>query len=122
MLRFHALVEGKSGEAACSLRVTFDQAMQALETFPRMFIEPDGSFVWTGDTAAGDRFQVDGNLIDCGPSLAYVELKGHCAVEQFEALLAALGWPQQELLFQLLDQGVLLDEREFRLLAGGGDV
>lgn len=122
MLRFHALVQGKSGEAACSLAVTFDEALQALATFPRMFIEPDGSFVWTGEAADDARWQVDGNLIDCGPSLAYVELKGHCAVEQFDALLAALGWPQQQLLFQLPDQGVLLDESEFRLLAAGGDV
>jgi hypothetical protein len=120
MLRFHVLVHGRSGEAAGPLGVTFDAAYEALAVLSRMFIEPDGSFVWTGVTIEGEAWQVDGNLIDRGESLAYVELKGHCPEAQFDMLLKALGWPGESLLFQLVEQGVLLEEESFRLLAAGG--
>ena len=83
---------------------------------PRLFIEPDGSFVWTGEEA-GQSWQVDGNLIDRGDFLAYVELKGRCPEEQFDELLTASGWPQSPLEFQLPRRGVTLNEAEFRALA-----
>lgn len=120
MLRFHVLVHGRSGGAAGPLCVTFDAAFAELSAFPRMFIEPDGSFVWTGATTGGEAWQVDGNLFDRGESLAYVELKGHCPEAQFDMLLKALGGPGLSLLFQLPEQGMLLEEESFRLLAAGG--
>jgi hypothetical protein len=118
MLRFHILIHGSSPSGPSPLPVTFDAAYAALAELPRMFIEPDGSFVWTG--AADDRsaWQVDGNLIDQGATLAYVELKGACPEERFDTLLKALGWPAQPLLFQLPSEGVLLDEPAFRLQGG----
>ena len=92
--------------------------MQTLGALPRMFIEPDGSFVWTGTTPEGERWQVDGSLIDRGDVLAYVELKGSCPEEQFNQILHALGWPQATLDFQLPRRGIILPEAEFRRLAG----
>jgi hypothetical protein len=65
----------------------------------------------------GEAWQIDGNLIDRGDSLAYVELKGRCPKEQFDRLLAAFGWPQAALSFQLPQRGLLLSEAEFRQLA-----
>jgi hypothetical protein len=112
MLQFHVVVQGP--HAAAGLPVTFDAALEALERLPRMFIEPDGSFVWRGTAADGTIWQVDGNLIDQGPCLAYVELRGICADEQFDALLTALGWPAAELVFQLPSEGLFLSEAEFR--------
>ena len=82
-----------------------------------MFIEPDGSFVWRGTTLAGEAWQVDGNLIDRGDVLAYVELKGCCPVERLDEILRALGWPESPLAFQLTQRGVTLEEAEFRRLA-----
>lgn len=117
MLKFQASVYGSENDAAGPLRVTFEAALAALESLPRLFIEPDGSFVWTGVTNDGQPWQVDGNLIDRGERLACVELKGSCPDLQLDMLLAALGWPQEKLLFQLVQRGVRLDEMAFRQLA-----
>src|SRR5262245_38010588 len=112
MLRFEASIYGS--DRAAPLAVTFDQALAALARLPRLFIEPDGSFVWAGETADGAKWQVDGNLIDRGDVLAYVELKGMCPPDQFDVLLTCFGWPTATLAFQLPQRGVFLDEAEFR--------
>ena len=97
--------------------VSFDAALAALEALPRLFIEPDGSFVWAGPAPDGQPWQIDGNLIDRGDCLALVELKGSCPSQQLDQLLKALGWPQAGLVFQLTQQGVFVDEAAFRTLA-----
>jgi len=97
--------------------LTFDAALAALEKLDRLFIEPDGSFVWAGVAGDGRAWQVDGNLIDRGDCLAYVELKGRCPEEQFNQVLMALGWPEVPLVFELTRRGVVVDEEEFRRLA-----
>jgi hypothetical protein len=117
MLRFQVSVYGDS--LASALPVTFDQATAALQLVERLFLEPDGSFVWTGSTADGEVWQVDGNLIDRGDALAYVELKGYCPDEQFARLLTAFGWREAPLTFHLQQCGVMLSEAEFRKLAAG---
>lgn len=115
MLTFNTTIQGPGSFGALS--VSFDAALAELAKLPRMFIEPDGSFVWRGTAEAGGPWQVDGNLIDQGAVLAYVELKGCCPVEQFEQVLAAVGWPENRLAFQLPRLGIVLDETEFRRLA-----
>jgi hypothetical protein len=117
MLRFHASVHGSEHADPGPLAISFDAALAALESLPRLFVEPDGSFVWTGTGPNGQPWQVDGNLIDRGECLAYVELKGSCPTEQFDALLRTLGWPAARLLFQLTQQGIFLDEPAFRIRA-----
>jgi len=97
--------------------VTFDDAQAMLAKFDRLFIEPDGSFVWAEVAGDGQGWQVDGNLIDQGDCLAYVELKGRCPEERFEQFLTALGWPGVPLVFELTRRGVVVDEQEFRRLA-----
>jgi hypothetical protein len=104
-------------ENTCPLPVTFDQGTASLQLLERLFIEPDGSFVWTGSAGDGEPWQVDGNLIDRGDALACVELKGRCPEEQFDRLLAAFGWPRAMLAFHLPQRGVLLSEANFRALA-----
>jgi hypothetical protein len=99
------------------LAVSFDATTASLAALPRMFIEPDGSFVWVGTRPEGELWQVDGNLIDRGEVLAYVELKGCCPVERFDEFLRALGWPEAPLAFQLPRRGIYLAEDEFRRLA-----
>jgi hypothetical protein len=96
---------------------SFDDGLSTLQRFDRMFIEPDGSFVWTGGASDSDRWQVDGNLIDRGDCLAYVELKGRCPELQLNQILSALGWPNEPLAFELTRRGVVVDEEEFRRLA-----
>ena len=114
MFTFHVHVLAR--EPTASAMPSFDVALAALTLLPRLFIEPDGSFVWAGDEL-GQPWQVDGNLIDRGDCLASVELKGRCPEEQFNDLLAACGWPALPLAFQMPRRGVTLDEAAFRELA-----
>ena len=99
-----------------AFHVTFDRASEILSTLPRMFIEPDGSFVWTGEHD-GQSWQVDGVLYDEGPSLSYVEMLGRCPPNEFDQFLAALGWPAAPVMFQIVEAGVFLAEEEFREFA-----
>ena len=116
MLRFQVIVSSYVGSAdsASSWSVTFDDALVELSKRARLFIEPDGSFVWRGGNAEEGEWQVDGNLIDRGDVLAYVELNGCCPRERLDELLRAVGWPEQALAFQLPRRGVVLNEAEFR--------
>lgn len=96
---------------ACS----FEDVQQQLDQLPRMFLEPDGSFVWVVEQNQ-HRCQFDGNLSDDGHNLVTVELKSSCTGDCVNALLRACGWPRQRLLFQWLRLGVYLEESEFRRL------
>jgi hypothetical protein len=96
--------------------VSFEQAADRLQELPRMFFEPDGSFVWVGDEQ-GQRWQVDGQLTDRDGRLLFVELKGDCPANQFDQLLAAFGWPATPLIFQLTRHAVFVDEADFRYFA-----
>jgi hypothetical protein len=112
MLQFHCSVHGHS--QAAPLPVSFEAVLGGLEALPRLFIEPDGSFVWRGTTEAGDAWQVDGNLVDRGQVLDYVELHGTCSGERLDEILRLLGWPAAELTFVLPRRGVVLTEEAFR--------
>jgi hypothetical protein len=118
LLRFNAILE--SADRGRPLAVTFDAALSAFECLPRMFIEPDGSFVWRGTTEDGETWQLDGNLIDRGPALAHVELKGTCPSERLDDVLCALGWPERAIAFQLPERGEILSEPAFRERAASG--
>jgi hypothetical protein len=93
--------------------VEFDTCAEILATLPRMFIEPDGSFVWTGQQN-GLTWQVDGVLYDQGQRLAYAEVAGSCPPDEFDQMLAAFGWPAAPLMFQFTTEGVFLSEADFR--------
>jgi hypothetical protein len=117
LLRFQCSIHGD--DRGSPLAVTFDDALAALAALPRMFIEPDGSFVWRGADAGGTpsgniAWQLDGNLIDRGDVLAYVDLKGTCPLERLEEVLAAVGWLHSPLAFQLPRKGQFLTEEAFR--------
>ena len=108
----HATIHSARREAPTNLlplTITFEVAAAALEVLPRMFFEPDGSFVWVGETDAG-RWQLDGQLQDRGPTLDHVEIKGTCAPEPFAQFLAALRGNAELLVFQQVQAGELLDE------------
>jgi len=120
MLKFHTSVRGRQS-ADDALTTTFDDALNAMAKLDRLFIEPDGSFVWTGVAADGQAWQVDGNLIDRGDSLAYVELNGLCPEAEFNRLLSIFDSQEVPLAFHLPQRGILLNEREFRRLAASAE-
>ncbi|HEY2882060.1 MAG TPA: hypothetical protein VGJ15_06490 [Pirellulales bacterium] len=96
--------------------ISFEAALTALEKLPRMFAEPDGSFVWPSP-AAELKWQVDGNLFDRDGRLLFVDLKGTCPTAEFDRLLAAFTWPETAVMCQLLREAVFLDDLEFRRFA-----
>jgi hypothetical protein len=95
------------------LEVSFEQAVEHLTKLPRLDAEPDGFFVITGDHE-GRRWQVDGQLFDFNDRLHRVELHGECPAGTFDKLLTCFGWPVATLAFELVQEGVALDEAEFR--------
>ena len=103
-----------------SFDCSFEDVAQAFDQLPRMFLEPDGSFVWVVE-AGGNRFQLDGGLVDNGTQVLSVELKGTCNERVLDAFLPAFGWPRQRLLFQLIQQGVYISEDEFRSVYAASD-
>jgi hypothetical protein len=101
-----------------SFAVSFESASKALARFQRLFIEPDGSFVWVSSADEPKAtWQLDGVLYDRGGKLLFVDLKGSCPQSPFDRFLAALGWPATPLVFQLAREAVFLEESEFRKYA-----
>ena len=106
MYHFHVNLFGQP--FLCS----WEQAATKLEKLPRMMFEPDGSWILSGGARA-HRWQVDGHLFDFDDRLHRVELHGFCPTESFDAMLGCLGWPETELIFEQVVEGVLLNEAEF---------
>jgi hypothetical protein len=114
MYHFHVNLFADPRQA--SFACTWEDAAKALEAMPRMIFEPDGSFVVSGGVRE-TRWQVDGHLFDFAGKLHRLELHGECPPESFDALLRAVGWPDQALCFELVREGTTVDEEEFRKLA-----
>ncbi|MGI8977720.1 MAG: hypothetical protein ACR2FY_00695 [Pirellulaceae bacterium] len=112
MLHFHVIIQA----ASQPWNVTFDEAYLQLSQVLGVFIEPDGSF-FLASRPGEPQWQVEGNLYDQGPNLAYVEMKGCCPQERLDELLRAIGWPAGTLLFQMVREGTQLSEAEFRKAA-----
>lgn len=101
---------------ATCFRVSFEEASAALAQLSRLFIEPDGSFVWVSSSADA-AWQVDGMLYDRDERLLYVDIKGTCPAEAFDQLLATIGWPETEVMMQLTREAVFVNEPTFREFA-----
>ena len=109
---FHVIIHAT--EAADSkFAYSFEQVSDAFEQLPRMFLEPDGSFVWVINDGT-NRYQLDGLLVDDGSHLLTCELKGTCDNRILDQFLIALGWPDQNVVFQRVHHGVFLSESKFR--------
>ena len=98
--------------------LSFENVVAALSGLPRMFAEPDGSFVWVSPSGES-AWQVDGVLYDRDGRLLLVDLKGTCTPAAFDQILTACGWPETPVMFQLTREAVYVDEATFRALATG---
>jgi hypothetical protein len=112
LYQFHANVFAVDG--ASPLRVTWEDAAAMIERLPRMIFEPDGSFVISGEVDSGRRWQVDGHLFDFEGRLHRMELHGSCPEEVLDELLKCVGWPAQPLTFEMVREGLRVDEQQFR--------
>ena len=95
------------------LPVDGDACLQRLGSLPRMFTEPDGSFVWVGLQQELD-WQVDGQVHERDGRVVSVDLMGRCPEREFDRLMMAFGWPGQPLMMEMRRAGVFLDESAFR--------
>jgi hypothetical protein len=105
---------------AYPFNLSFDQVYSALESIERMYIEPDGSFVWVSSTDGENdspQWQLDGNLFDRNGRLLLVDVKGSCTELVLDRLLSAVGWPETPVMFELAREAVFLEESEFRQYA-----
>lgn len=98
------------------LPVTFEHVLAALLQLPRLDAEPDGFVVLAGG-AGPTHWRVSGHLYDFGGRMHRVELNGACPAESFDAMLACIGLPGTSLAFELVEQGLALDELTFRYWA-----
>lgn len=106
------LAVGEAERAATFAR-DIEQVAQDLSALPRMFWEPDGSFVWVA-ASPEEEWQVDGVAYERLGRLWYLELTGRVPAAEFDRLLSAVGWPAEKLMFQVTLAAVFLDEATFR--------
>lgn len=95
--------------------IEFMAAFERLESLPRMFIELDGAWVWVGETN-GHPWQMDGLLNDSPRGLMTVEIKGTISADGWSEFRDRLVPRETLLVFQLMREGVYLDEAEFARL------
>ena len=98
--------------------ISFETAMSRLAELPRMFVEPDGSFVWVSAIDAEAAWQLDGVVNDRAERVVSVEAKGTCPRPEFERLLRAFDWPETSLLVQLVQAAIFVEVPEFFRFAG----
>lgn len=98
---------------ATPLGVSFEQAAEMLETFPRMFIEPDGSFVWVSSSDEEEAWQIDGNLYDRDESLVAIDLKGTCHQTHLGQLLDVFRTEGHELMIEQVRDAAFILESDF---------
>ncbi len=114
MYHFHLNLFADPKEA--SFACTWEDSAAQLEQLPRMIFEPDGSFVVSGGVYE-TCWHVNGHLFDFAGRLHRLDLHGQCPPESFDGLLACVGWPKQPLVFEMVREGVSVDESRFRNLA-----
>jgi hypothetical protein len=99
---------------ALPLPLTFDEAYANLARLPRLFIEPDGAFLWMGlDPSGREHWRLDGCLYDSGKQLQYVELKGHCPSSIWSDLTSALAATNANAMVQLVRSGRFVSIERF---------
>jgi len=100
-----------------SFAVSFEDVFVALEAWPRMYIEPDGSFVCVGQETLADgssaAWQLDGHLYDRDGRLLYLELQGTCPRSTWEQILAACQVTLAEILIEQRRAGTFVRGAEF---------
>jgi hypothetical protein len=92
----------------------FDEIAASLRALPRSLFEPDGSFIVSGPIG---EWQLAGQLTEQGDLVSYVALWGSIDPGMFDRVLEAFGWPEIRLIFQLVPEGVYVDEGSFRRYA-----
>jgi hypothetical protein len=99
-----------------TLPVTFEEMQASLLELPRSDCEPDGFFLITGHED-GKFWRLNGHMHEYEGQMHRVELHGECPAATLDDVLRTMGWPDVELVFELVKEGVTLREEEFRKYA-----
>jgi hypothetical protein len=83
---------------------TFEALAASLSKLERLYFEPDGSFVWSGNTQSG-RWQMDGMIYDVAERVQRVEASGSLPLDSWHLFLDALECPRQSLVAQWVPLG-----------------
>ena len=99
------------------LPIGFDDVLKQLGNLPRLYADPDGSFVWTSPQE-NTRWQVNGNLYERNDRVLFVEIKGSCPAAEFDQLLAYFLQDEKACVVQLTRPAVFVTAKVFRDHAG----
>ncbi len=105
---------------------SFEAIQQQLLETTHCDCEPDGFFLITGHE--GDAFwRLNGHMHEYQPEgvpeplMHRIELNGECPESVLDLVLSAIGWPEQTLVFELVHEGVSLEEAALRTYAASSD-
>jgi hypothetical protein len=82
---FHVYLYGPDGGPLAS---RFEDVSDRLSQIDRLHMELDGSFVWVGPN-----WQLDGMIYDHADRIRYIDLKGHCDLQQWQAMIRWIAEP-----------------------------
>ncbi len=82
---FHVYLYGPGGGPLAS---RFEDVSDRLSNAERLHLELDGSFVWVGPN-----WQLDGMIYDHADRIRYIDLKGHCSLQQWRTLIRWISDP-----------------------------
>ena len=105
-------LEIDSVELDAVFEASFDQVFQKLESFERLFIELDGSFVWRGEHE-NKNWQVDGIVYEKNDCVWNIELKGYCDVRSFTELINSVTDQPEETVVQSITEAMVVPMSEF---------
>lgn len=105
--------EGAPPAFSAALTPSFEEIQERLLKLPSSDCEPDGYFLVTG-RENGHFWRLNGHMHEHAGRMHRVELNGECPAPDLDAVLRTFGWPETELVFQLVHEGVTLREGDFR--------
>lgn len=100
----------QGGQAGAPLYVSLETALNNLEQLPRMFVELDGSFLWTGQSPEAPlrQWQLEGTIYDDGEVVRYIDLRGDCPLSTWKTFLAAFDATLATVTLQLVEDDLIV--------------
>ncbi len=112
-IRLYGRSPGRGPEAGVPIETTWEAAFEKLAELPRMFAEPDGSFLWTSDDPLVP-WQLEGTLFDDGQVIRRVELVGNCPLREWQQFLSAFDCDWDNISVESLSDNQVFDGQWLR--------
>ncbi len=92
--------------------IAFETLLERWSALPRMFAEPDGSFLWVGRIRE-EAWQLDGQIHDGRQAVAALEMRGAVPRQSLNTLIHSVGGRAEQLWWQLVPEGIIVDAQQF---------